>query len=207
MFSLIAKKTAVRVFIIGLLMIFFVCQNAQAAISADQFVKEKSDKVLAKVLANKDGLKSDKKRLYSLIEKDVLPNFDFVRMSRSVLGKHWRGSSKTEQKAFVKEFSRLLVKTYGTALLSYSGQEIVYKPAVIKNKGKTASVQTKVPSSGAEPVDVGYLLFSTGDSWKVIDIKIGGVSLVANYRTNFASEISKSSVASLIKQLQAKNAR
>lgn len=202
MFSFVAKRV-----LVALLFTVVSLQSAQAAISADQFVKEKSETVLAQVLANKAALKSDSKRLYSLIEKDVLPNFDFVRMSRSVLGKHWRSSSQSEQEAFVKEFSRLLIKTYGAALLSYSGQEIVYKPAVIKSKGKAASVQTKVPSSGAEPVDVGYLLINTGDAWKVIDLKIGGVSLIANYRTNFASEISKSSVASLIKQLQAKNAR
>jgi phospholipid transport system substrate-binding protein len=189
------------------LLLALVAGTAQAGVSADEYVKTHSEKVLAKVLANKAALKANPDRLYSLIRTDVMPHLDFRSMSQSVLGKNWKKGSAAEQNAFVKEFSQLLVRTYGTALLNYSGQPIDYKPAQITDGGKYAVVRTKVPNSGGSAVAIDYRLRSGGGSWKVVDIKVGGVSLVSNYRTSFASQVSQVGVGGLVKQLQEKNAK
>jgi len=188
-----------------LLILLIAGHSSAAAVSPDKFIKVHSDKVLTKVLSNKEKLKANPKLLYNLIRADILPYIDFVRMSRSILGKHWRKATKVEQKAFSKEFTELLIRTYGTALLGYSGQEIEYKPAQLKNKGKVAIVRTKVPNSGSAPVSIDYRLYDNKNSWKVVDIKIGSVSLVSNYRTNFAAHISRNGLGDLIRQLQEKN--
>lgn len=180
-------------------------QNAMAA-SADAFIKQHSEAVLKKVLANKASLKANPSQLYSLIQSSVLPHVDFQAMSQSVLGKHWNSASAADRSAFVTEFRKLLVRTYGTALLNYSGQAIDYKPANTSTDGKYATVQTRVPASGGSPVAIDYRLRSQGSSWKVVDIKVGGVSLVSNYRTNFSSQISQQGLPGLIKQLKDKNA-
>lgn len=190
---------------LALIVLTLGSQQAMAA-SADDFIKQHSEGVLKKVLANKATLQADPAKLYNLIQSDVLPHVDFQAMSQSVLGKHWNSASAAERSAFVSEFRHLLVRTYGTALLSYSGQAIDYKPANMSTDGKYATVQTKVPASGGSPVAIDYRLHSQGSSWKVVDIKVGGVSLVSNYRTNFASQISQVGVSGLIKQLKEKNA-
>lgn len=201
------KKLLSREFF-SLVACLFLALGSQevAANSADDFIKQHSEAVLKKVLANKASLQGNPTKLYSLIQSDILPHVDFQAMSQSVLGKHWNSASKTEQSAFINEFRQLLVRTYGTALLSYSGQAIDYKPAALSTDGKYATVQTKVPTSGSSPVAIDYRLHSQGSSWKAVDIKVGGVSLVSNYRTNFSGQISQIGISGLIKQLKEKNA-
>jgi phospholipid transport system substrate-binding protein len=45
----------------------------------------------------------------------------------------------------------------------------------------------------------------TPTGWKVYDVMVGGVSLVANYRTEFASVVRSSGIDGLIKDLHTKN--
>jgi phospholipid transport system substrate-binding protein len=170
---------------------------------ADSFVKNHAERVLNKVLANKASLKANPDKLYAIIRSSVLPHVDFNSMSQSVLGKYWNSASAGERSAFVQEFQQLLVRTYGTALLNYSGEAIDYKPAQVS--GKYAVVRTRVPRTGGAPVAVDYRLRGGGGSWKVVDIKVGGVSLVSNYRTSFGSKASQIGVSGLIKEMRAKN--
>jgi phospholipid transport system substrate-binding protein len=60
-------------------------------------------------------------------------------------------------------------------------------------------------SGGGDPVQVDYGMEKTGDGWKVYNVKIGGISLVENYRSTFNTEIQKNGVDGLIKSLRDKN--
>lgn len=206
MMKSLQKLLSKQVFAFLALILMALGSQQVMAASADAFIKQHAEAVLQKVLANKAALKANPAQLYSLIQSSVLPHVDFQAMSQSVLGKHWGSASAADRNAFVTEFRKLLVRTYGTALLSYSGQAIEYKPANMSTDGKYATVQTKVPASGGSPVAIDYRLHSQGGSWKVVDIKVGGVSLVSNYRTNFASQISQQGLPGLIQQLKQKNA-
>ena len=55
------------------------------------------------------------------------------------------------------------------------------------------------------PID--YSMEKTATGWKVYDVMVGGVSLVANYRTEFANMVRNSGIDGLIKDLQTKNRR
>jgi phospholipid transport system substrate-binding protein len=204
--SVFIVKAARSLWLLPLVLLLASWSSLAAAVSADQFIKDHSEKVLARVLANKANLKANPSKLYGLIRSDVLPHMDFRAMSQSVLGKHWRSASKGEQSSFANEFSQLLVRTYGTALLNYSGQSIDYKPAQLSSGGKVAVVRTRVPNAGGSPVAIDYRLRNQGSSWKVVDLKVGGVSLVSNYRTSFSNEVGQIGVSGLIKKLKEKNA-
>ena len=52
---------------------------------------------------------------------------------------------------------------------------------------------------------IDYSMEKTGSGWKVYDVMVGGVSLVANYRTEFSNTVRNSGIDGLIKNLQAKN--
>ena len=67
------------------------------------------------------------------------------------------------------------------------------------------TVQVRISQGGREPVSLEYDMEKTPSGWKVYDVRVGGVSLVANYRTEFANEIRASGVDGLIKGLVAKN--
>lgn len=173
----------------------------------EDIVRQTSDQMLAELTDRKQELQASPGKIYDLVEHIVLPRFDFQRMSRLVLGKYWPRASESEKGAFVNAFQELLVRTYATALLNYSGQEIVYLPVQRKADSNEVTVNTQVQSTGALPIPIDYRLYRDGDDWKVFDVSIDGISLVSNYRSSFASQIRRHKLSGLIQKLEQRNAQ
>jgi len=176
---------------------------AQAAeVAPDALVKSTVQEVLSVIKQNKD-----KQALRELAEQKVLPNFDFKRMTQLAVGRAWRDAKPEQQKALENGFRTLLVNTYTSALAtSASGSETVdVKPAQIAAGQNEAVVKTTVKDSGKQPIAVDYRLEKSGEGWKVTDVVVENLSLVTNYRSTFASEVSRSGIDGLIKALDEKN--
>jgi phospholipid transport system substrate-binding protein len=65
-------------------------------------------------------------------------------------------------------------------------------------------VQSEVRGKG-EPIKLDYRLDKRGEAWKIIDVNVGGLWLVQNYRTQFAQELSKGGIDGLIAALVERN--
>jgi phospholipid transport system substrate-binding protein len=183
---------------------------AVAPVAEDPFnlVRETADRVLAEISSRKEELTESPGKIYGLVDDIVLPKFDFYRMSRLVLGKYWRRATDPEQASFIREFRELLVRTYATALLSYSGQQIEYLPLHAPPEAKQLKVNTQVKEPGSPPIPIDYSLYLDDEGkWKVYDVTIDGVSLVSNYRSSFSSQIRRYKLSGLIKRLADRNRR
>lgn len=190
-----------------LLSLFLNGWAAADDLQPDVLVRQTSDRMLAVLKEQHDVIKAEPKRLYGLVDDIVLPHFDFERMARWVLGKHWRQASPQQQQAFVDQFRTLLVRTYGTALLEYSNQKINFLPSRIGADAKDVVVRTEVIKAGGPPIPISYSMIHKDDGWKVYDVTIDGISLVSNYRTTFATEIRTSGIDGLIQRLADRNAQ
>jgi phospholipid transport system substrate-binding protein len=190
-----------------LLSIFLmVCMSsAIAEVTPDVLVKNTAEEVLAIVKTDKDIQSGDQKKIFALAEEKILPNFNFDRVSRMVLGKHWRDASKEQQTAFQREFRTLLLRTYASALAKYQNQTIEFKPLRMQPNDTNVKVESEIIQPGGQPIRVDYSLEKSSGSWKVYDIAIEGVSLVTNYRGQFNNEIRQSGIDGLIKKLNEKN--
>jgi len=177
---------------------------ASATVSADVFVKSIADDVITILKKDKD-LQSDPEKVYALAEDKILPNFNFDRVSRLVLGKNYTKASKEQQEAFQKEFRTLLIHTYASALSKYRNQVIEYKPLRDVTDPNQVVVKTLILQPGGQPLGVDYSLEQSGDAWKVYDIVIEGVSLVTNYRGQFSAEIRQGGMDGLIQRISEKN--
>lgn len=177
---------------------------ASVAVAADAapdaMVKSTVQEVLSVIKQNKD-----RNALRELAEQKVLPHFDFKRMTQLAVGRAWRDAKPEQQQALENGFRTLLVNTYTSALAtSASGSETVdVKPAQIT--GNEATVKTTVKDSGKQPIAVDYRLEKSESGWKVTDVVVENLSLVTNYRSTFASEVSRSGIDGLIKALDEKN--
>lgn len=180
---------------------------ALAAPVPEELVRQTSDQMLSELMVRKQELQTSPGKIYDLVEHIVLPRFDFERMSQLVLGKYWPRAKDGEKEAFVKAFRQLLVRTYATALLNYSGQEIVYLPSRQIGDSTEVTVNTQVQASGALPIPIDYRLYLDGEEWKVFDVSIDGISLVSNYRSSFASQIRRYQLSGLIEKLEQRNGR
>ncbi len=184
---------------------WLVSSVAFAGVAPDQLVKKTADDVIEVIKSDKDIQAGNQQKIFALAEEKILPNFDFEKVSRLVLGKNWTKATPEQQSAFQAEFKTLLLRTYATALSKYKNQTIEYKPFSLEPGAETATVKTAIQQPGGEPIAVDYTLSKKGDDWKVYDIVIESVSLVTNYRSQFAQEIRQNGLDSLNKKLAEKN--
>lgn len=185
--------------------IWLVSNVAMAAMTPDQLVKKTADDVIEVIKSDKDIQAGNQQKIFALAEEKILPNFDFEKVSRLVLGKNWTNATPEQRVAFQAEFKTLLLRTYATALSKYKNQTIEFKPFRMEPSADSATVKTAIQQSGGDPIAVDYTLGKKGEDWKVFDIVIEGVSLVTNYRSQFAQEIRQNGLDSLTKKLADKN--
>ncbi len=190
------------------LILYMMTGIAQAvANSPEAVVKETANGVINRIESQRSVLETNPEQIYELVNELVIPHFDFISMSKWVLGRNWKTASKSQRSEFIEQFKTLLVRTYARALLEYSGQEIKYFPVEQNSKSNLAVVKTELTSSGAQPFPVAYRMHQKNEEWKVVDVAVDGVSLVSTYRGSFATQIKKNGFDSLIKQLTDKNAK
>ena len=122
--------------------------------------------------------------------------------------KNWRNATEPQRDAFTKEFRDLLVRTYSTALLKYTNEEIIYLPYRGPLTERTAEIRVEVKSTaGARNVPLAYSFFrrEAKEAWKVYDVTIDGVSLVTSFKTTYAERVQRSGLDALIAQLAKDN--
>lgn len=180
--------------------------SASAAdVAPDALVKTVSTDVLEIVRADKDIQSGNLAKAVALAETKVLPHFNFAHMTRLAMGKDWRKATPDQQKVLTDEFRTLLVRTYSKAFVEYRNQTIDYKPFKMQPTETDVLVRTAVSQATGKPVQIDYNLEKVDEGWKVYDISVAGVSLVTNYRSSFAQEVSSGGVDGVIAWLKAKN--
>jgi phospholipid transport system substrate-binding protein len=194
--------------ILGLLLVALFSQSAFSVdIDPQQLIKQTTDKVLGEIRVNSDAYKADPDQLYALVDKVVLPHFNFVAMTNLALGRHRKEFDTTQKPRIVSEFRALLVRTYGKALVEYNDQEITYLEMVGSIEKGKVKVKTEIVQAGGASIPLDYSLRLGKQGWKVYDIKVDDISLVSNYRSSFAREIKKNGVEGLISLLHERNQR
>jgi len=186
------------------LMVVFFSGAAIAELSPGEVVKKTADDVISAIKSNKDIQAGDKKAIYALVESKILPSFDFNKICRLVMGKNWRKLSAEQKEEFNTGFKMLLLRTYAVALSKYTDQTIKVLP-MKKQEGRIVTVKTEITQPSSQPINVNYALSNSTGKWLVIDLIIEGVSMITNYRSQFASSIRKNGINGLLKELDDKN--
>ena len=178
---------------------------AQDAIAPDALAKSVTEEVLTVLRSDKEIQAGNTKKVVDLVEKKVLPYFDFVRMTRLAVGPNWRQASSDQQKSLVNEFRALLVQTYAATFTAYRNQIIEYRPLRMQPNDTEVVVKSLINQSGGKSVPVDYKMEKGADGWKVYDVVVADLSLVQNYRGTFETEVRKGGIDGLIKALTDKN--
>lgn len=129
--------------------------------------------------------------------------FDFDETARRAMAQHWRSLTEAQRKEFVELFSDLLERTYTSKIELYSGERIQYPAERIE--GDFATVPTQLITKKGTEVPIDYRMLRQGDRWRIYDVSIEGVSLVANFRTQFNTVIRTSSYDELVRRLRSRS--
>ena len=175
------------------------------ALAPDALIKRITSDVLAAVRSDREMQAGDATKIGGLVEREVLPHFDFRRATRIAMGLNWRRATPQQKERLVRAFRSLLVRTYSGALANVRDETVEIVPLRARPEDDEVTVRSRVRQPGAEAVEIAYDMERTGTGWKVFDVRVGGVSLVATYRTSFAAEVRANGIEGLILRLEGRS--
>ncbi len=140
-----------------------------------------------------------RRQLRDLLER----HFDFADMSRIALGYHWRELSPTQRAQFAQLFTAFIENAYLSKIQDYSGQDVAVLGQNSEGEG-FARVRSQIIQPGKQPIKVDYLLRDMDGNWKIYDVTVDAISIVANYRNQFNRVINDQGFAKLMADMKAK---
>ena len=174
---------------------------AHAGAPTDQ-LKAGVDRVLAILqdpALKQPGKADERRQKIRAIANEV---FDWQEIGKRALARHWQARTPQEREEFSKLFADLLERSYVGKIEAYSGEKIVYGEETVD--GDQAAVRTKLITKSGTSIPLDYQMQKVDDRWRVYDVKIENVGLVANYRSQFNRIIQQSGYNDLIQRLKTK---
>ena len=166
---------------------------------AEQHLRKAVDEVLS--IADRE---SDKGKLAEAVRPALMRNISFETMTRRAVGPGWKLFSAAQQKQATQLFTTLVIRTYSSKFTPGERPVMSYQAAVSPAAGRV-DVPTKLVYKGSR-YSVTYRMEQAG-SWKIVDVVIEGVSMIANYRSQLDSQFKSGGAASVIKSLEQSVAR
>ena len=137
------------------------------------------------------GIPDKQGEMNTKVREVIKDFFNFRELSKRTIGRPWLNFSAEEQDRFISLFTQLLEETYLGKIGSYSSEKVSFdKETIIQDK--YAQVDTRIISS-TKSIPVVYRLKLINSVWDVYDVKVEGISLVNNYRSQFAGILDTSS--------------
>lgn len=125
-------------------------------------------------------------------------DIDFV--GKFVLGRHWKAATPEQQKAYLVAYEPFILNNYARKLTRYSGQQ--YKLKEARESGGNYIVTMEIMDGDKPPVFVDYWLRGNGSGYRLVDIAVEGVSLLATQRSEFNAIVQGKGMDHLVKALE-----
>lgn len=197
------KKIMMFGFFVTLMSLFQASYAQEDPVSV---IKNTSDQLFKTLKTEKNSLKKDPSKVYGIVEKILVPRFDFGTISQWVMGRSWRDATPMQREAFTAEFKKLLINSYAGVLLDYTDESLSVLPLPPNAaKGDEVTVRSEIISKDRPPIAINYSMIKSGNRWMVYDVSVEGVSIVANYRSEIRELVSRQGVEGMIDTLKRKN--
>ena len=109
--------------------------------------------------------------------------FDLKRVAVLALGRNMRQLSKDQLDRFSQQFGELMFLTYLENIESYTNEKFIFEKYTPPEKNKSMVSGVIKTSTNEYPFE--YFIILNNNKWQIYNIKVEGVSLIQNYRTQF----------------------
>ena len=116
--------------------------------------------------------------------------FDVPKIARFILGRYWISASEAERQQFVGVFDDYMLQVYWSYFNQYHavGMTVLSK----RDEGSNVRIASQIiRPNGQPPVRVDWTVSINGDTYKIVDVSIEGISQALAYRDEFASIINR----------------
>ncbi len=170
----------------------------------DELVRKLAAEMTSAVRSDPELQNPGSLKISDFVQKNIVPRFEFERITQIAMGRNWAKANPAEQKQIVTEFGKLLTRTYSNAISTLKDLDVEVKSTRVMTPNADVTVKTQMIGR-PQPVAIDYSLINGPAGWKVYDVTVEGISLVAAYRDEFAGLVSQSGISGLIDALKKKN--
>jgi phospholipid transport system substrate-binding protein len=172
-----------------------------ASLNPEQTVQE----LLSSIEKIKKGKSISKKQIAtnSASSQTALGLMDLEKVSQKTLGKYWKERTPEEQKSFVSLLSQVFVKiAFPSSAQFFANLKIKFLNAEIEQSKALVPISVISPDQGE--IDIDFSLYSNGESWRITDVILDGVSMRNNLRSQFKKVIRSKGYSELVKKMKKK---
>ena len=187
------------------LMAAVIISSGQAfASNAQTFIQNAAERTFASLGDTEITDKELAKRFRSILTE----TFDLPKIARFTLGRYWRRASEKQKAEYVNLFEDFIVLAYSNRFRDLSGKEFKIN-SVRKLNGTESLVVSEIRIPNRPPVRVNWRVRTDGESYKVTDVSVEGISMSVTQRDEFAAVIRSSGgrVDGLLRALRKKTGR
>lgn len=159
-------------------------------------------KVLTLLEKHRKTYKKHPQKLYAMINRVLIPHFDVDYMAKLVLGRHWRSATPQQRKHFTRLFKKMIVQTYGQALLAFDDEQIEYLPIRAEEGATDITFRARVTLENGDTIPVTLDMHLVNGMWKIYNGSVGNLSFIINYRSQFNAMISAGGLDTVIAKLE-----
>jgi phospholipid transport system substrate-binding protein len=178
-------------------------QSAPAYPDSGAFVASLGNRAIELLSAREATDKEQETRFRALLRE----GFAIRKIGRFVLGKYRRSSSADEVEEFLHLFEDYIVSLYSSAFRNFSGETFTVARVVKTRSPQDTMVVTHInPNSTEGPTKVVFQVRNSSEEYKILDVKIQGVSMIVTQRDEFTGFIRNNGggIGPLIKALRIK---
>lgn len=177
----------------------FSLHAAEPAIGPAEMLKASVDEVLAIAYDQANATTPLAQRVRPLLEK----NFNFEAVTRRAIGPGWRQFTPEQKTRTVSLFTEVVIRTYADKFEVGDRPGITYAKPVIPDakRPELRELPTTIDYAGKK-YSVLYRVEQAGDSWRIYDVIIEGVSMVANWRAQLDPIYQRSGADGVIAALE-----
>lgn len=140
---------------------------------------------------------------YNLLEPVINDSFAIPFMAGQSAGKYWKDMTEAQRSLYIKTYTEWSTATYAGRFDGYSGEKLEIASQSEPARG-TVTVISKLIKRNNEVIEFHYVLRKIENPWRVVDIRISGVSQLAMTRAQFTGILKEKGFNALISMLKEK---
>jgi phospholipid transport system substrate-binding protein len=140
---------------------------------------------------------------YKLLSPVIRDVFALPFMGRVSMGSYWKGLSPEQRKLYLDTYTDWTITSYASNFDGYSGEKFEIRNGQ-ESRGENVIVVSNLVRPHEDNVDFYYTLRRFQDRWRIVDIRIEGVSQLALTRGQFVSVMKSKGFDGFISSLKEK---
>ncbi|REL30038.1 MlaC/ttg2D family ABC transporter substrate-binding protein [Thalassotalea euphylliae] len=174
-----------------------------ASVSPYQTLETTGNSLFNRIAQQQQELAKFPDLMRTIVEEELMPHVDYKYAAFRILGKQLKKTTKEERNKFADAMRHYLVRTYATALASYTDQQVIYEPEKSFEGKRVVAVSTRIIDKDAPEIEIQFKMRrnkKTGQ-WKAFDMVVEGISLLESKKAELNRKIQQQGLSQVTLEL------